>query len=158
MKAEQSNKILSSLITIILGVLLIIYRAGFVSIAITVFGVVLIILGAIDLANKKDNNVAIVKIILGILFVVFAWAFTKIAFIILGVLLILYGCLIIYGYAKSKTKFANFLPNLIIYANGLVLIIAGVCCFFAYTLDKMFIIVGVILIVDGILGLLTIKK
>ncbi|MBO4667707.1 MAG: DUF308 domain-containing protein [Bacilli bacterium] len=145
------DKLLSALFTIALGVLLCIFKQTMLQIIITIMGVLVVILGILDIARRKDYGMGIIKIIIGATAIIFAWLLTYLAFIVLGVILIVYGVFQLVNLLKDRLP---RLPLLIGLINAIVIVIAGICCFFAETVAIMFLVVGIILIVYGVLSLI----
>ena len=90
MKIKQ-NKLIQALITIAVGALLVIWKTGVISLAITAIGVYFIVIGILDLVHKKDQTTAIIKIVIGAVAVLLAWLLTQVAIIVLGVIIVLNG-------------------------------------------------------------------
>ena len=100
----KQNKLLTALITIAVGAILIIWKTSVVSIAITALGVYFIVMGILDVVNKKDQTTAIIKIAIGAIAVLLAWLITTVAVIILGVVITLNGIVQILDIVKSNEK------------------------------------------------------
>lgn len=143
---KNSNKLITALLTVALGVLFIVMKADVISVAMTVLGAALLVLAVIDLINKQIPP-AIVKAVLGVVVLVFGWAFVSVALYVLAAVLLMYGLLYVYELMKAKTK--KFLS----FVGPVVMIVAALCLFFAQgdILNTMFIISGVFLIVEGAL-------
>ncbi len=150
---NQSNKLLTSVITIVLGVLLMVWKTSIISIAITLFGVYLIILGILDLVNKKDETTAIIKLIVGVAAILLAWLLTAVAVITLGVILMLHGITLILDIIKSNKQVKGLVPTIMLWAVPVISIVAGLFIAFGSGMDWAFIVVGVIVIIEGMISL-----
>ena len=147
----KMDKLISALFTIALGILLCLFKQTMLQIIVTLMGALIVLLGILDITRRKDYPMGIIKIIIGVIVIVFAWVFVTLAFIILGVILIAYGVFQLINLLKDRLPRA---PLLIGVVNSVVIVVAGICCFFAETVAIMFLIVGIILIVYGVLSLI----
>lgn len=147
-KAKSSNKLnalLTALIFILIGVLFVIYKGTILNWIMTALGIVLIVLGAIDLSKRRTVN-GVVELVLGILLIVAGWAFVAVAMICMGAILIIKGVSDLLLSSKVKSVFG------IIFS--LLTIAIGVCLIVSYwvAIDWLFIAIGVVLIVDGVIA------
>ena len=154
-KLTKKDLLLSSLVTIVLGIWFLIFKGGVVSIAMTVFGVLLIVLGILDLVDKKVVP-AVVKIVLGVVVIVFGWALVSAVLYILGALLLILGILMLIDLSNEKLKGKSVFEVLMKILIPALLIVTALCLFFNQggTLDWVFIVSGVVLIVEGIVMLI----
>ena len=148
MKTNKKDTLIVSLLSIVIGVLFIIYKGGILNYIMTVLGIILIIVGVLHLVKDKDKVYGAVLLVLGILMIVSGWFIIEIVLYVLAVLLILYGIIGLLG-GKKKNALGIIGP--------LLMIAAGVLLFLnkAIAIDYFFIIEGVILIVEGLLNLVT---
>ena len=152
----KSSQFVSALMTLILGVLFVILKGEVVGIALTVFGVVLIIAAVLELIRLKIAS-GIVKAILGIAVLVFGWMLLDIALLVIGIVLIAFGALelikrIVALFKKSRTK---FFAKLLGFISPVFSIVAG---YFLITssgeaVEWAIIVGGVLLIINGVLAL-----
>ena len=148
MKTNKKDAIVISLLSIVIGVLFIIYKGSILSYIMTALGIILIIVGAIHLSKDKDKLYGVILLVFGILLIVSGWAIVSIVLYVLAVLLILYG---IIGLLNVKKN------NALSVIGPLLMIAAGVLFFLSKTkfiIDYFFIIEGVVLIVEGLLNLI----
>ena len=147
-KKKTNNALFSALLYILIGVLLIVFRSQTLGWAMTIAGAIFVIAGALDLLKKNWTSGAI-SMIIGIAILVLGWAATKIVLFVLGLLLAVKGVLALVDVLKKKRKNALdvLFPALTI-AVGVMLAIGN-------GLDIMIIVVGVLLAVDGVLGLIS---
>lgn len=149
LKSFKDVTFLTSLIYIILGVLLAVFKGSVISWAMTVAGVLLIVFGVVGIV-KGNTIYGVIALLVGIVIIVCGWAIVDIAITILGIIVAIKGFVDLVEAFRLKKK--NVLP--IVYA--IVTIAAGIMLAVAHWLvvDWFFIIVGILLIVDGIFGLL----
>ena len=156
---KKTDKLVSSLITILLGVLFVVLKGSVISIAMTILGIVLIVLGIIDIVNNI-TNLGIIKLIVGICIVIFGWVLLSAVLYIIAALLLIYGVLEVYNLLNSNIKGASTLDTIVIYLVPVVKIIAAVCLLFNQggTISWVFVVVGIFLIIEGILLLINLSK
>ncbi len=130
--------------SIVLGLLFVIFKSGVIGIAMTVLGIACIVSAVFDFINNNTTP-AIIKLAIGIVIIVLGWAVAVVASIILAVLLIAYGGKDLYEFIKSENK-----PLVQIIKPALMLLI-GIAIIIGQfgALDILFIIAGIIFIVNG---------
>ena len=114
----------------------------------TIIGVILIIDGILSiLANIKE--VGIIKIIVGVVLIVMGWVVGVAILYVLSVLFILYGILNLYNLIKAKVT------SILLYVMPIMQLVIGVALLFnmGRTVNVIFIIIGICLIIDGIIEL-----
>ena len=126
-----------------------------ISIAATCLGVVFIVNGIMSVV-KNDLTKGIITIVIGAIIILFGWLFVTIALYILGALLIAYGVLDLINKSKVKIVFDDTLKKVLYYVIPVLYIVAGACLLFnqGETVSFVFILTGVILLVNGILTIL----
>ncbi len=146
---KVSEKLITAIGAIILGVLFIALKGGVIGVAMTVLGVALIVLGVSDLI-KGGTVEAIIKITLGVVAIVFGWALASVALYILAALLVVYGVMTLYPLVKDKCK------DTISFITPVVMLVVGLCLFFNQggTVNWVFIVSGIFFIIYGVLNLL----
>ena len=152
MAKKKNNELISSLLYIIIGVLLVIFRDSALGWAMTVAGVIFVVSGIIDLCRRNFTGGA-VSLIIGIAILVLGWLAAKIVLIVLGVLIAVKGVFALIDVFNKKRKNALeivfpvltiVLGALIAFGNGVGIIIA---------------VAGVLLAIDGVIGLIgSLKK
>lgn len=149
-KKINDQAVISAIALIVLGVLFCIFRAGMMNVLLTIVGVVLIGLGIYDIV-RKNYIPAVIEIILGIAVIVCGWVILEIALLVLGIGLVIYSAYEIYVIAKNfkKKGWLALIKPVITLIVGIFLIVAK-----WVLVDWVFIVIGVILIVDGLLALL----
>ncbi len=151
---KTSEKVISAVLTIVLGVLCLIMKSEAVSVAMTILGAVLIVLGALDLLDK-NVPFAVVKIVIGVLLIIFGWTIVSAVLYIVAALLMIYGILTLYNCIRFKVKGVRPIDTLIAYAAPVICIVIAFFLFFNQrgTVDWVFIVSGIFLILEGILML-----
>ncbi len=157
---EKINKYISAAIMIAIGVLLIILKAGIIGILLTVLGVALIVMGILDAVQKKDVVRCVIKCVIGAVVILGGWIFVSVMLYILGALLVITGVLWIVKLIQRHTKGENLIATITAYIVPALYIVIGICLFFnqSAVMDTMFIIIGVIVLVDGIVQLVNAIK
>lgn len=142
----STNNILTCVVYAIIGLLLIILQSGSLGILMTIVGVLLIVLGIMDVSKNKDSTKGIIEIVVGVAIIVCGWVIADIVLLIFGILLIVKGILeIVKNY---KSGFMAILPSIITVVIGVLLVIAK------WTLMNVIcIIAGVIFLINAVLAL-----
>lgn len=152
MAKKTSSELSSSLLYIIIGVLLVIFRSQTLGWAMTIAGIIFVISGILDLVKQNWVGGA-VSLIIGISILILGWAAAQIVLLVLGILIAIKGIVSLIDVLKKKRKSAL----MILYP--VLSIVVGLMLAFGNGLDIVIIIVGVLLIVDGVIGLLgSLKK
>ena len=158
--SKANNSLLVAIVFMILGVCLMLGGFGAASnamnIIFTVMGIVLVVLGVLS-AVAGLIPLAVIELFLGVLMIVFAWTLTWVAFLVIGIYLFVVGLL---GMMK---KGGNTLASVIDFVIGLLLILRafGVHLqgdWVGTALNIITIIAGALLLVDGVLMLIHVKK
>lgn len=146
MNRKNNSEIFSSLLYIIVGVLLIVFRSQTLNWAMTVVGVIFIVSGILDVIGRNTTGGA-VSLIIGIAVLVLGWVAAKIVLLVLGLLIAIKGAVALINLLKSGCRSALML------VFPLLSVVVGVMLAFGNGLDVMIMIVGVLLAADGVLGL-----
>lgn len=135
---------------IAVGILFCILRSSFVSAMLTVAGVMLAIVGAINLIGKKWVEGGI-EITLGIVVITCGWTVVDIALLVLGIVLCAYAVYMLISQI-STFKRANVKDKVFILLNPIILFIIGILFIVAkwYMVDAVFITLGTIAVLQGI--------
>ena len=147
MAKKSDSELFSSLLYIIIGALLVIFRSQTLGWAMTIAGIVFIVSGILDLVKKNQTGGA-VSLIIGIAILILGWAAAQIVLLVLGILIAFKGIVALINVLKKKKK------SILKILFPILSIVVGLMLAFGNALDIMIIIVGVLLIVDGVIGLL----
>nr|MBE6545034.1 hypothetical protein [Oscillospiraceae bacterium] len=154
MKKKIGNDLITAVALIVIGALFIIYKSEIISIAMSIIGVTLIVLGIVD-AVRKFVVSGVVKIVFGVLVLVAGWLFITLALYILGAFLLIAGITELYKLTKVKIKKMS-LPVAMHIAQPIIYILVAICLFFNQggALSWVFTVSGIFLIIDGIVALI----
>lgn len=152
MTKKTNSELFSSILYIVIGALLVIFKSETLNWVMTIAGVLFVVSGVLDLI-KKNISGGIVSIIIGIAILVLGWLATKVVLLILGILIAIKGVVALLNvFKKQDKKILDFLFPVLSVVVGLMLA-------FGNGLNVMIIIVGVLLVVNGVLGLVgSLKK
>jgi hypothetical protein len=142
----KNSELLSSVILILVGLLLAIFRDSVLQWAMTAAGVVFVVFGVIDVVRKNWINGAI-SIIIGAAIIVLGWTLASIVLIVLGVLLAIKSIISLYEIVKFKNK------NVMELVYAICGIFLGILLAFGNLLSVLILIAGILLIVDGAIGI-----
>lgn len=151
MNKKANSELFSSLLYIIIGALLVIFRSQTLGWAMTIAGVFFVVSGVLDLVKKNWMGGA-VSVIIGAAILVLGWLAAQIVLLVLGILIALKGVVALIDALKSGKK---AVLNLLF---PILTIVVGAMLAFGNGLYIMIIIVGALLAVDGVLGLLASLK
>ena len=147
MAKKTNSELFSSLLYIIIGVLLVIFRSQTLGWAMTIAGIIFIVSGALDLIKKNWTGGA-VSLIIGIAILVLGWVAAKIVLLVLGILIAIKGIVALINVFKKSKK------NALEIVFPILSVVVGVMLAFGNGLDWMIAFVGVLLAIDGVIGLL----
>lgn len=152
MAKKTNSELFASLLYIIIGILLVIFRSETLGWAMTIAGIFFVISGALDLIKKNWTGGA-VSLIIGIAILVLGWVATKIVLLVLGILIAIKGIVALIDVFKKSQK------NALEIVFPILTVVVGLMLAFGSGLDIMIIIVGVLLAIDGAIGLIgSLKK
>ena len=144
---KPQSELFTSILYIAIGVLLAIFRSGSLDIAMTIAGVFFIISGVLDLVKKNYVGGA-VSAGIGVAIIVLGWLATKIVLLILGILIAVKGVIALIEVIKKASK------NVLEMIFPVLSIVLGLMLAFGGGLDLIILIVGIVLAVNGVIGLL----
>ena len=147
---KKTEKIVSGLLTIALGVLLIVLKGSVVSILMTVLGVGLISFGIVDLCYQLIPP-AVVKLVVGAIIILCGWVIVEAVLYVLAAALIILGVLILYEKIKCKAVCPTLWQTICDYAVPIVFILMGILLLFnkGSTVAWVFVFSGVFTIIEG---------
>lgn len=149
---KQNTELFSSLLYIIIGVLLVVFRSQTLNWAMTIIGAFFVISGALDLIKQNYAGGA-VSLAIGIAILVLGWLAAQIVLLVLGILIAVKGFFALLAVLKKNKK------NALQIVYPVLSIVIGVMLAFGNGLDIMIVIVGVLLAIDGVIGLMgSLKK
>ncbi len=145
------TNLFSSILYIILGVLLMVFPGEALSWAMTIAGIFFIISGVLELIKKNWFGGAI-SLIIGIVILVLGWTLVWLVLLVLGVLVAIKGIIALIDALKRSKK--NFLSILF----AILTIVVGIVIAFGNALPIVVIVAGILLVINGVLGLVSALK
>ena len=145
---KTNSEFLAALLYLVIGVILIIFRSATLSWLMTAAGIFFIVSGILEMLRKNTANGA-VSLIIGIAVLVLGWIMVEIVLLVLGVLIAIKGIIALYEALKVKK------PKLLAILFAILTVVAGLLLAFGDGIDYMILIVGILLAVDGVLGLIS---
>ena len=146
MTKKSNSELFSSILYVIIGILLVIFRSETLEWAMTIAGIVFLISGILDLVKKNWAGGA-VSLIIGLAILILGWAATQIVLLVLGILIAVKGIVALINVLKKGAR------NVLEAIYSILSVVIGIMLAFGNGLDVMIIIVGVLLAVDGVIGL-----
>ena len=146
----KTQKILSAVFTVALGIMLIILRSEVISIAMTVLGVGCIVLGVFDLIQKLIPP-AVVKLVVGAIIIICGWIIVSAVLYVLAGLLLIVGILFVYEKMRNRVRCQTWYLTLCEYAVPILCIVIGTLLLFnqGNTVNWVFIVSGSVTVLEG---------
>lgn len=151
MAKKTNSEQFTSVLYIIIGALLIIFRSQTLGWAMTIAGLFFVISGVLDVAKKNYAGGA-VSLIIGIAILVLGWVAAAIVLLVLGILIAVKGVVALFDVFKKKKLCALDI------VFPVLSIVVGITLAFGNGLDIVIVITGILLAIDGILGLISSLK
>ena len=149
---KKNSELFASILYIIIGALLMVFKSETLGWAMTVAGVFFIISGVLDVIKRNFIGGGI-SLVIGIAILVLGWLVVEIVLLVLGVLIAIKGVLALISVFKRPHQ------NALEIVFPILTIVIGGMLAFGNGLDVMIIIVGALLTIDGVIGLLgSLKK
>ena len=150
-KIKKHSELIFSLLYILIGALLVIFQDRTIGWAMTVMGALFIVFGILDLVRSNWGGGA-VSLIIGIAILVLGWVVTEIVLLVFGVLIALKGVIALIDALRASKK------DVLDIIFSILTIVIGLMLAFGNGLNVLIIIAGVMLMFNGILGLLGATK
>jgi hypothetical protein len=152
---KKSEKIVTSILTLTLGILLMVLKGGTLQVFTSVVGVMLLVLSVFDFV-AKDFKLGVAKCVIGALILVFGWLIVKVALYVLAAGLVIVGVWGIYDRIKCGVGFSWTAKPILLYARPVVCTLIGVLLLFNQggTIDWVFVVGGILTVIEGGLLLL----
>lgn len=140
---------------VVVGLLLLLLKGKVISLILTIAGVLLLIWAFVDWRNKLTNY-AIGKAVAGVCVLTFGWLFVNLALYIVAAVIIAVGLKQIVAIKNTSPVNLSMQEKVIIYAKPVLTVLAGIILFLNQggVIDWVFIVVGIMLIVEGVLDML----
>lgn len=149
--AKKNSALITSILYIVVGVLLAIFQSKTLGWAMTLVGAFFIVSGVLDVLKKNYTSGAI-SLIIGIAIIVLGWLMVEIVLLVLGILIAIKGGLAFVEVLKRDKK------NAIDLVFPVLTMLIGLILAFGNGLNIIILIVGILLAVDGVLGLVSALK
>lgn len=154
--AKSTHKVTDSMVYAILyvlvGILFVIFKSSMLNWLMTIIGIVFVALGIYDIIKKNLTN-GIIEAVIGIVIIVGGWVFVELVLIVFGALLIVKGATDLIALFKGSKNVVSIIVAILTIALGILLIVSK-----WVALDWMFIVIGVVFIVEGLFALLPMLK
>ncbi len=145
--SKVTNNMVYALLYVIVGILFIVFKSGMLNWLMTIIGVVFIALGVYDIIKKNITN-GIIEAAIGVVVIVGGWVFVEIVLIVFGSLLIVKGVTDLISLFKGSKNVVSIIVAILTIALGVLLIVSK-----WVALDWMFIVIGIVFIVEGAFSL-----
>jgi len=151
--SKKDSGLLASILYILIGILLLIFRSEALGWAMTIAGIVFLVSGVLELIKKNWVGGAISAII-GIVILVLGWTIAWIVLLVLGIMIAFKGAVALIDVLKSSDRTALRL------VFPILTIVCGLALAFAFgqLMDIMIIVGGILILIDGIFGLIAALK
>lgn len=146
MAKKKNSELVSSLLYIIIGVLLVAFPGEALSWGMTLAGIFFVVSGIIDVIRKNWAGGA-VSLIIGVVILVLGWKAVNLVLLVLGILIAIKGLMALISTLTSKRG------TVVSVLFALLTIVVGIMLAFGDALPTMVKIGGVLLVIDGVLGL-----
>lgn len=152
---NRSSQLISAIMTLALGILCLVLKGSVIGIAVTVLGVILLVLAVVDLVNKYITA-GVIKAVLGIAVLVIGWIFIEIAIFVIAIILLLYGVLELIKRIFAKKNGMKLWAIIISFIEPVICIAAGALLLTnaGTTIEWTIIVAGIFLVIDAVLSLI----
>ena len=140
------SRFASAVMMIVLGALFIWQRTAVIPSAIWVLGIALIVLGALDFL-ARNTVPAIIRITMGIVMLVLGNTLVGIALTVIGIVMIVLGAVQFFEIFRRR---ASATERLFALLSAVLYIVIGIMLVCGGLQDWMFIVTGIIMIVDAL--------
>ena len=148
MLKKFNSELILSLLYILIGVLLVIFRDRTLGLVMTVAGVIFLVFGILELLRSNWTGGA-VSLIIGLSIIVFGWVLTEIVILVFGILIALKGVVALID------ELRRFKKNAVDIIFAVLTIVIGLLLAFGELLSIMIAIAGVMLMFNGIVKLIS---
>lgn len=158
---KKNQAVINAALMLVIGILLIVFKGKVLEITMTILGACLIVLGVLDLVERRDYLLFAVKTVIGILIIVCGLSLSQIACYVIGALVLVYGMLQLWNFITSKTKISSFVDFLAVYSNPIMNILIGLCMLLVNIgtiANIVFTVLGIFFIIEALLDLTAIFK
>lgn len=149
---RKTEKFIASIVTIALGILLIVLKGETVQVVTSIFGVLLLVLGTLDIASK-ETQIGAMKCIAGIFILAFSWLILSTVLYVISVLLLIASVWWIYELWRTNCVRTISFLSLLLYARPIILTLIGVFLLFHQGDGRewVFVVAGCLTVLEGAL-------
>lgn len=151
MAKKKGSDFASAILYLVIGILLVVFKAQMLNWAMTIAGVIFAVSGIVELVKGRFVG-GVVSLIIGVAVLVLGWTITGIVLLVLGILIIVKGIVALIETIKIKRKSVAQL------LFPVITIVVGAVIAFGNGLDIAIMVGGVLLIVNGVLGIIAALK
>jgi len=147
---KKTEKLIAAVATVCLGILLIVLEGTTVQVITSVFGVLLIVLGVLDLLSK-DHKMGTMKCLFGALILIFGYVILSAVLYLTAILLLVAAIWWLFDLWRNGCLRWNGWGVLLQYAQPVLLALIGGLLFF-HELENMqwvFILAGILTVLEG---------
>ncbi len=148
----KTEKLIISIVTITIGVLLIALQDVMVQVGTSIAGIIILVLGVLDLLSR-ETVIGMIKFVFGILVLVFGWLVTSAVLYVLAVAVMVLAAWWVYELWKVRCIRLKSWGIAWRYLQPALLIAIGMLLFFHQGENKgwLFILTGVLTVLEGAL-------
>ncbi len=145
-------KRMKGLLTMGVGLLLCLLKGEVISIVLSLIGIFVLISAFFDWKNQR-TNAGIVKLVVGICILLFGWLFVNLALFLLAAVIIIIGLKKIMQVKEQSPVNLSTRDKVVVYAKPVLTVLAGAILLLNQggVIDWIFMVVGILLIVEGAL-------
>lgn len=153
------NDVFEAVLSIVLGVMLLFLKGDVLNLALTLMGVVVLFIAFTDVRNQQISD-AVIKAVMGVCIIAFGWLFVNLALYIVAAVLIIVGLSKFVNIRKSSPVNLSAKEMVFLYAKPVLFLLTGVLLFLNQggVIDWVFVVTGILQIIEGVLELLKLKK
>lgn len=150
---NKTERLAYAVLTIVIGMLFVIFKNKIISIVTTLLGIALIVSAVNDIIKKRVVPF-IIKGVSGIFVIVFGWLLMSAALYVFAVLLLIYGIILMYLTVKNN-RGVELSDKILNYVNPVLCSLAGFFLLFNQNgaISWIFVFCGVLLVIEGIIAL-----
>ena len=145
-------KRMKGLFAIVLGLLLFLLKGEVISIVLTIIGILVLVSAFFDWKNQRTNT-GLVKLVVGICILFFGWLFVNLALFLLAAVIIIIGLKKIIQVKEQNPVNLSMQEKVVVYAKPVLTVLAGAILLLNQggVIDWIFMVVGILLIIEGAL-------
>jgi len=145
-------KRMKGLLAMGVGLLLCLLKGEVISIVLSIIGILVLVSAFFDWKNQRTNT-GIVKLVVGICILLFGWLFVNLALFLLAAVIIIIGLKKIMQIKEQSPVNLSTQDKVVVYAKPVLTVLAGAILLLNQggVIDWIFMVVGILLIIEGAL-------